>query len=237
MNDRMIQLENGRLIVPVACLLPDNDCNSYSEGQSCAARCFYSDNNGDNWKLSSYVKIAKEIDSKRGMAEAAVAECNNGDLYMLARTGTGYLFTSSSSNRGETWTTPETTTIESPCAPLTLKRMPGGDLIVFYNHAKPLNNGAFFPRNPLVYATSSDNGVNWSEPVCIDNSGIEPDERHLQHIYPAVCFTEEGILLMYSTHTADPKGSFARNESENNQNLGGKVCMLKYPARKKDSLP
>ncbi len=236
MNDRLIQLENGRLIVPVACLLPENDRNSYSEGKTCVARCFYSDNGGDDWELSDYIKISSKIDSKRGMAEAAIVECNNEHLYMLARTGTGYLYSSSSSNGGETWTIPETTTMESPCAPLTLKKMPNGGLIVFYNHGKPLNTGAFFPRNPLVYATSYDNGKSWSEPVCIDKSGIEPNEKHLQHIYPAVCFTDEGILLMYSTHTADPKGSFAKVEGDIIEGLGGKVCILKYPLEIKDSL-
>ena len=115
----------------------------------------------------------------------------------------------------------------SACSSLTLKTLPDHRLIVFYNHAKPLGPGAFFPRTPLVYAVSSDHGKTWSGPIVVDDDGVEKQDR--QNIYPAVCFTLEGMLAIYSTHTADPKGSFSNGGPEGWKIGGGKRCILGYP--------
>ncbi len=91
-----------------------------------------------------------------------------------------------------------------------------GRLIVFYNHATPIKAGAFFPRTPLCYAVSADGGKTWSAPVIVDDEGAANKDR--QNIYPAACFTKEGMVVMWSSHQADPKGSFA---GQYNPNIGG----------------
>jgi hypothetical protein len=221
MNDRMIQMKNGRLVVPVSHMAKgmgagEGDCN--------LGLCFFSDDAGETWKRST--KPA-ELSDGRGMAEPCVAEVEGGRLIMLARTGSGCKYTSWSEDGGDTWSTPEPTTLVAACSSLTLKTLPDGRLIVFYNHVKPLGAGAFFPRTPLCYAVSSDGGKSWGEPVLVDESGVQLQDR--QVIYPSICFTAEGMLVVYSNHMADPDGSFAGQYSHESPDCGGVRCILAYP--------
>jgi hypothetical protein len=113
---------------------------------------------------------------------------------------------------------PQPTTLTAACSPLTLKRMPDGRLIVLYNHAQPTEPEGFFPRTPLVYAVSSNEGRTWGQPVVID------DEPQRQHIYPSICFLDEGILVVYSTHFSNNTfGSTAKQKLIG----GGKRCVFK----------
>jgi hypothetical protein len=61
----------------------------------------------------------------------------------------------------------------------------------------------------------------------VDESGVRLRDR--QSIYPAVCFTPEGMLVVYSTHPADPAGSFAAAVGHDQPDCGGKVALLAYP--------
>ena len=221
MNDRLIQMDNGRLVVPVSHM--EEGTNHY-EGFQNQGLCFFSDDGGISWGKSI---TTANLDDGRGMAEPCVAQVGENKLLMLARTGSGYIFRSSSEDGGSNWSKPEPTTLVSACAPLTLKVLPDKRLIVFYNHAKPLEKGAFFPRTPLVYAVSSDKGDTWCEPVCIDDDGIQNLDR--QNIYPSVCFTKEGMLVIWSSHAADPKGTFANGGTEGWKTGGGKCALLAYP--------
>jgi hypothetical protein len=89
-----------------------------------------------------------------------------------------------------------------------------------------LKEGAFFPRTPLVYALSADDGATWSAPFVIDATGMEHRDR--QNIYASPCFTPEGMLVVWSTHGADPKGSFAGQYDE--KVGGGKRAIIDLPS-------
>ncbi len=221
MNDRMIQMKSGRLVVPVSHM--PQGMGTY-EGDRNLGLCFFSDDAGETWRRSS--KPADLADD-RGMAEPCVAEVDNGRLLMLARTGSGCNYASWSDDGGGTWSTPEPTTQTAACSSLTLKTLPDGRLIVFYNHAKPLNAGAFFPRTPLCYSVSAAGGRTWSGPVLVDESGVWLKDR--QCIYPSICFTDEGMAVVYSVHVSDPKGSFAGSYSDECPDCGAKCCILEYP--------
>ena len=224
MNDRLIQMRSGRLVLPVSHM--PVDMGTY-EGDRNVGLCFYSEDGGETWRRSS--RWADLEGDLRGMAEPCVAEVTGGRLLMLSRTGAGVKYQSWSDDSAETWSTPEPTTLTAACSSLTLKTLPDGRLIVFYNHAEPLYEGAFFPRNPLTYAISADGGRTWSEPVLVDDAGLARDENHLQHIYPSICFTDEGMLAIYSTHKADPQGKFGAAKGA--WRIGGaKCCLLPYPA-------
>jgi hypothetical protein len=221
MNDRLIQMRNGRMVVPVSHM--PTGLGTY-EGDHNLGLCFFSDDGGKTWKKSA--KPA-DLNDGRGMAEPSVAQTGKNKLLMLARTGSGFIFRSRSDDGGNTWSVPESTGLIAACSPLTLKTLPDGRLIVFYDHAQPLKKGAFFPRTPLVYAVSEDKGKTWSEPVIVDDDGIEKNDR--QNIYPSVCFTKEGMLVIWSTHAADPDGSFSNGGSEGWKTGGGKCAILAYP--------
>jgi hypothetical protein len=221
MNDRMLQMKSGRLVVPVSHM--PTGTGTY-EGDRNLGLCFLSDDGGVTWRRSR--KPANLADA-RGMAEPCVAEAAGSRLPMLARTGSGCKYRSWSHDGGDTWSTPEPTTLSAACSSLTLTRLPDDRLIVFYNHATPLAPGAFFPRTPLTYAVSSDGGQTWSAPVIVDDEGVENKNR--QNIYPSVCFTDEGILVVYSTHAADPGGTFSNGGPDGWKTGGGKRRIVAYP--------
>lgn len=218
MNDRLIRLRSGRLVLPVARKI------GKTEGDRDEALAMLSDDAGATWRLS---RGTARLDAPRGMAEPCVAELSDGRVLMMARTGLGSHHVALSTDGGETWSVPEATTLESACSSLTLKTLPDGRLIVFYNHTKPIKAGAFFPRTPLCYAVSADNGKSWSPPVIVDDEGVANKDR--QNIYPSACFTKEGMVVMWSTHGADPKGSFAGQYDANIG--GGKRAILAIPPR------
>jgi hypothetical protein len=218
MNDRLIQLKSGRLLVPVARKAGKH------EGDKDESLAMLSDDGGASWRLS---RGRARLEKLRGMQEPCAVELADGRVRLLARTGAGSIHTSISADGGDTWSAPEPTTLESPCSALTLRRAPDGRLVCLYNHVKPLHEGAFFPRTPLVYALSSDDGATWSAPVVIDATGVEHRDR--QNIYPSPCFTPEGMVVVWSTHGADPKGSFGGQYDEK---IGGaKRAVIALPAR------
>ncbi len=221
MNERTIQTTSGRIIVPASHM--PRGTGSF-EGDRNIGLCLYSDDGGQSWRQS---RRAAMLDDARGMAEPCVARMADG-LLMLARTGSGWLYQSRSVDEGETWSDPSPTSLRSPCAPLTLKTLPDKRLIVFYNHAQPLRPGAFFPRTPLCYSVSGDGGEHWDPPVIIDDTGAEARDR--QCIYPAACWTPEGMLLLWSVHAADPSGGFGDIGPELRRAGGGKRAIVAYPS-------
>ena len=196
MNDRLLQTQRGQLIVPVAHM--PKDTGTY-EGDRNLGLCFFSNDAGATWKRS---RVPARLDDLRGMQEPCIAEIADNRLLMLARTGSGSLHASRSHDGGDTWSKPTPTTLTSACSSLTLRTLPDQRLIVFYNHTPPLQPGAFFPRTPLCYAVSADEGQSWSEPVVVDDEGMTNNDR--QNTYPSVCFTKEGMLMIWSTEIANP---------------------------------
>ena len=69
MNDRMIQLRSGRLIVPTS---HPGGVYGY-EGDAVVARCFISDDSGDHWRLSPADGITRLAGDLRGMAEPCIS--------------------------------------------------------------------------------------------------------------------------------------------------------------------
>lgn len=221
MNERLIQMETGRLLVPVSHM--PHDEGAY-EGDVNLSLCFFSDDYGETWRSS---EVSARLDDRRGMAEPAVAEVEPDRLLMLARTGSGSHYASWSEDGGDSWSAPAATTLTAACSPLTLKVLPDGRPIVFYNHADPLEPGSFFPRTPLCFSVSPDHGRSWGEPVLVDESGVLLRDR--QCIYPSVCFTDEGMLVVYSVHAANPGGGFGAPDSAVLPDCGGTCCILEYP--------
>lgn len=156
MNDRLIQLKSGRLLLPVSWKLGAH------EGDQDESLAMLSDDEGDSWRLSHR---RLRLDKPGGMQEPCAIELADGRVRLLSRTGAGFIHSSISADGGETWSVPGPTTLESPCSSLTLRRGPSGRLFCRYNHAKPLGAAAFFPRTPLVYALSADDGETGSAPV------------------------------------------------------------------------
>ena len=227
MNNRLVQTRGGRLLVPVARAV------GKFEGDRDESLVFYSDDAGKTWQRSEPAPLP---DGPRGMAEPCVIELKDGRLLMMARGGLGVLLASHSRDGGRTWSRGTPTTLTSPLSSFTLRRLPDGRLIVFYNHAAPSEPGGAFPRCPLAYAVSADEGTTWSTPFIIDDEGLKPASGELPdmaHVYPGITFLKEGMLVLYSSHmTRNRFGARSGDAPWTPEQLarsGGKIALLAYP--------
>lgn len=230
MNDRLVQTRAGRLLVPVARAV------GKFEGDRDESLVFYSDDAGKTWKSSQPAPLP---DGPRGMAEPCVIELKDGRLLMMARGGLGVLLTSHSGDGGLTWSRGSPTKLTSPLSSFTLRRLPDGRLIVFYNHAAPSRPGGAFPRCPLAYAVSADEGKTWSAAFVIDDEGLKPasgDLPDMAHVYPGITFLKEGMLVLYSSHMTRNRFGYRAGDvpwkPEQLARTGGKVALLAYPPEK-----
>ncbi len=184
-NDRVIQLKNGRLVIPAAChSLPGQDFKR--RGQ---AVCYLSDDSGKTWTASKTVLHAPE-GSKTGLQEPLVVELKDGGLMMLARTDQGCQMRSWSKDAGVTWSPIEMTDIKSPVSPASVERIPAtGDLLMVWNDHSAIDASLKGKRTPFNAALSRDEGKTWGQVKTLED---DPDGWYC---YTAVEFTGDAVLL------------------------------------------
>lgn len=204
-NDRVIQLQNGRLVVPATyhrlMSRPDKDTGQpvvCMDGRSIAL-CFLSDDGGQTWREGKDW-WALPVRSTSGLQEMGAIELKDGRLYGYCRTSVGCHYEMHSFDGGETWTAPEPSSFKAPCSPLCIKRIPStGDLLAVWNdHSGELapvpwgtKGGMSWKRNPLVTAISGDEGQTWTHKRLIETA-----QDH-GYCYTAIHFVEDAVLLAY----------------------------------------
>jgi Neuraminidase (sialidase) len=179
-NDRVVQLKNGRLLMPVSLHKTPGGVWGPSSGKG-NIYTYFSDDNGLTWKSS---EKAANPESVR-LQEPGVVELKNGDIFMFMRTTEGVQYISFSEDKGETWSAVEPSNIKSPCSPASIERIPStGDLLMVWN-----NNGKDQKRTPLNIAVSKDEGKTWEK---IKTIGDEPNGWYC---YTAIHFIGRHVLL------------------------------------------
>jgi Neuraminidase (sialidase) len=192
-NDRVIQLNSGRLIVPVAFHRSKDEApNDYKSFDGRAIDLwYYSDDEGKTWKEAD-TWWALPRATRSGLQEPGVVELTDGTLWSWARTDAGSQYGMTSKDQGKSWSAPEPTSLASPVSPASIKRLPGSDalLAVWNDHS-----GEFeFPkgkRTPLVCGISTDGGKTWT-----NRKQIESDPLGW-YCYTAMHFTDDALLLAY----------------------------------------
>ncbi|HEX5176512.1 MAG TPA: sialidase family protein, partial [Chthoniobacteraceae bacterium] len=173
-NDRVVQLESGRIVVPVAFHRSRgaDPETAKSFDPRALAIWFYSDDDGATWREASTWWALGEV-SGSGLQEPGVVELGDGRLFSWARTDRGAQFGFTSRDRGVTWTPPSRTELASPLSPASIKRWPGSSklIAVFNDHSGrfPFVKGK---RTPLVAAISHDDGATWPQRVILED---DPD--------------------------------------------------------------
>jgi len=122
--------------------------------------------------------------------ENMMVERMDGSVWMLLRTGTGYLWESTSYDGGLTWSPLSRTDIENPNTRFYIGRLSSGRLLLINTPNKET-------RSPLVMFLSEDDGRSWLPGVTLDSrpSVSYPDARQ----------TEDGTIHIVYDH--DRKGS------------------------------
>jgi hypothetical protein len=203
-HDRMIQLQSGRLIIPVS-------VHRSGIGFRNPGLIFfvYSDDEGNTWKESDS-SFYRCFPDGHGWQEPGVVQLQDGRLWCWMRTGwageerCGRQWQSFSEDDGVTWSEPEESQFVSPYSPLSMKRIPQtGDLFAVWNdhsgrfptpsYERAEKNGADWGshRTPLSCAISRDEGQTWERHFLLEDS---PEHGFC---YTAIHFVEDAVLLAY----------------------------------------
>ncbi len=163
--DNAVQLPNGRIVQPTQDWVPGSKAgpptgNGY-------AQMLYSDDGGETWARSNPI-TAPVYDGYNGAnfgaCEPTVAIRDDGSLWTLMRTQTGFLYESSSED-GAAWTPGKASSLHSSTGPAALLKMPDKRLLVFWNNcempAKVEGKGVYAGRDALHGAISDDDGKTW----------------------------------------------------------------------------
>lgn len=201
-NDRVVQLSNGRLVVPAAFhrarLDVDDEWRDEAWDLRGIALFFLSDDGGRTWRESrDWLAFPGKCVS--GLQEPGVVERRDGTLYGWCRTEAGSQYETESADRGETWSVPRVSTFRSPCSPMSIKRIPatGWLLAVWNDHSKKTTHretdwqSSSWGRTPLTIATSDDDGTTWLAARDIET---DPDRGFC---YTAIHSTDDAVLLAY----------------------------------------
>jgi sialidase-1 len=192
-NDRVIQLHDGRLIMPLAFhrSRTSDPKNHYTFDSRGIVLWYLSDDEGKTWREAGDW-WALPVRSHSGFQEPGVIELADGSVFCWTRTDQGAQFACRSADKGKSWPQPEKTTLQSPESPASIKRLPNStELLAIYND----HSGKFdFPkgkRSPLVAAISSDDGKTWPRRKLLES---DPDGWYC---YTAIHYTTDAVLLAY----------------------------------------
>uniref|UniRef100_UPI0032176C3E sialidase family protein n=1 Tax=uncultured Draconibacterium sp. TaxID=1573823 RepID=UPI0032176C3E len=180
-NDRVIQLENGRIVLPVSQHnTPEN--RRFDTG---IISCYFSDDNGGSWEESTHVPNETNVK----LQEPGIIELNDNRVLLFCRTDAGTQYISYSRDNCETWTSVESGNIKSPLSPASIKRIPQTNdlLLVWNNNFEEEKNGG--KRTPFNLAISHDEGKNWIKEKTIES---DPDGWYC---YTAIDFVGDYVLL------------------------------------------
>lgn len=204
-NDRVMQLDSGRLVVPVAFhRARKSDPKDHRSWDGRAIALWYlSDDEGKTWREANDW-WGPPLPSRSGLQEPGVVELADGRLLSWARTDLGAQFGCVSTNAGVSWSPPVATSLKSPVSPASIKRLPGSaDLLAVFNDhsgAVPFTRGR---RTPLVVALSHDGGLTWPVRKVIE------DDPAGSFCYTAIHFVADAVLLGYFDFRASTKDPLA----------------------------
>ncbi|WP_345326859.1 sialidase family protein [Novipirellula rosea] len=188
-NDRVIQLKDGRLVMPMAL---HNSPKLEKPDWAGRVLCYLSDDAGSTWRVSKTILETLDPSSgKRYLAqEPGVVQLRDGRVMMFVRSNAGSQQISHSADGGETWSPLLPSTLLSPTSPATIERIPGTDsLVCVWNDHTNIAAELQGKRTPLSLAISDDEGKTWLRSLTLFDN---PDGWYC---YTAIEFTEDAVLL------------------------------------------
>lgn len=154
--NKPIVLSSGEWIMPVT--YATDSIHDWFAGSKQLQGVGISTDEGNTWKFFGAVKAPEWA------LESMITELKDGRLWMLIRTGSGFLWESYSNNKGLTWSEAKTTSIANPGSRFFIRRLSSGNLLLV-NHYK------FDGRSNLTARISRDEGATWNEGLQIDERG------------------------------------------------------------------
>lgn len=181
-NDRVILTSKKRLIIPLA-FAPSIWINYIQQN----VKCLLSDDLGKTWHVSSTISSTRSP-----LMEPGVEELSDGSILMVIRSQTGYVLFSTSKDGGNSWSNLVYSSLQTPEAPQTIRRIPGTDsLIMAFINTPYIAAVNFNNRQPLALALSTDNGKTWPRIVNIEGGTAN-------YLYPSLTFLGSQMILTYA---------------------------------------
>ena len=192
-NDRVIKLENGRIIFSAARHTVLTEHKEFMPGVICF---FYSDDDGETWVKNETEFSCPFPKNPDGYEEPGFYVLPDGKIWCYIRTGLGFQFESFSEDNGETWSVPEPNLFfSSACSPMLVKDCGKYTVAVFNPEPEHFMRGENEPwgRTPYVIAVSTDKGKTFEK----HNVFYLEDDRNNGYCYPAIIEVENGFLVAY----------------------------------------
>ena len=114
-----------------------------------------------------------------------IVQLRDARLWMLIRTGSGFLWQSYSSDCGKTWTEAAASSIANPGSRFFIRRLASGNLLL-------VNHYQFKGRDHIAARLSRDDGRTWNEGLLLDRRGGVS--------YPDGVEAEDGLIWIVYDH-------------------------------------
>ena len=191
-----IQLKSGRILLALSYHSPTRSTGFF------VSYVVFSDDGGKTWKncRSDVTVDCGGKAGESGACEPVLMEREDGRVWMIIRTQTGFLFESFSEDGGETWSQARRTIFRASNAPAGVLRLRDGRLVLVWNNefGPPFRDGISYSRQSLVMAIH-DGGM-WKGYRELATFG--PDDNHDGYggmRYPfLVQIPDNNILVAYS---------------------------------------
>jgi len=194
-NDRVIQLQSGRIVVPFA----KYDMVKNKTLQNGALMFLLSDDNGYTW-YDSGNHLEFPLEDLSGYEEPGLYQHADGTLWCYARTDVGCQFELTSQDDGITWSRPRANTFFTGTrAPILVKKVCDKYTVAVFSSITLYtgrNRGKLLGRSPYLLAVSENDGVGHNEKAFTRLYYLE-DDIHNDYAYPAIMDGGDYFLVAY----------------------------------------
>jgi len=212
-KNRPLKLEGGRWILPV------NDEVAWRPA------FLRSEDYGESWELIEVPPGEKRV------IQPTLVELSDGSLLAYARSWEGHIYKMYSTDKGESWSTPEPTSLPNNNSGIDMTGLDSGNLVLAFNE-RGLGQGfredgrrEWGPRNPLVLALSTDEGASWPYRVQLEGAKEEgksyPQDltevsapSQDEYSYPTVIEDAAGLIHVVYTYERRAIKHVALSEEE-----------------------
>ncbi len=194
-NDRVIRLDNGRILFAVARHTIHGDYEDFAPGTICF---FISDDDGKSWYKTETEFPCPFKNNPDGYEEPGLYIFPNGRIWCYIRTDIGFQFETFSDDNGITWSYPEPNLyFSSSCSPMLVKDCGEHTVAVFNPVPEHILRKDSEPwgRTPLVISVSNDKGITFTK----DKLYYLEDDIDNGYCYPSIFSADDYLLVSYYT--------------------------------------
>jgi hypothetical protein len=193
--NNLIQLENGRLVVPLSTLRPGLP--------SFVSNTLYSDDDGLSWQVSNDVLvISDETHCESGAVEPVIIETEPKRLVMIIRTVLGCFYYATSTDGGASWSQARASRIKSSNAPAVLEKLPDGRIVMAWNNCNgaPMQGVRYSFARQCLHAAVSDDGLKTLQGCRMIVKKVQGDPDSVKNCYPLAALAgPDSVYLRFFT--------------------------------------